>query len=226
MYPQVPLDQIPFTIEVDQNIDSPVPLVSQCRVGVSLQGNMGLMQSPVQYTDTLGSDWPSNPYVLTWNGFWSTDNLKDLRVRLSPEALVLGDDVPFINISALDVKISPWYPGISPPLSPPLIKLNQVDIVPVNDVSVTAWTPVPAWSRLVKDPELVSYNDVAVDLHTPNQLLVEMGEPAGFPPVPSGYTREWVAVEAIIQARIITWSSMRASLLVSTTLGQEQMTPL
>lgn len=217
-----PRDTPPFRIGVKQSIVSVLPLVSQCRVGVSLQGNMELMQSLVQYTDTFTSDWIK--YELTWNGFWSVNNIKDLRIRLSPEALLLEDDVPFIDICAMDTVISPYCPGLSKPLSQPLIKLSQVDILPMADVSVTGWSPVPAWIMLVGDPTLASDDDVLADPRTDNQLLVEMAEPTGLPPVIPGYVREWVEVEAIIQARIITWSSLNANLLVSTTFGQEQGT--
>jgi hypothetical protein len=220
---QYPQDTPPFIIGVSPSPTPSVPLTSQCRLGISLQGNMALMQSSVQYTDILTSDWLK--YELTWKGFWSADSIKDLRVKLSPEALLLEDDSPFIDISAMDVVISPYCPGISQPISQPLIKLNQVDILPTADVSVTGWSPVPAWLMLFSDPTLASDNDVMADPRTDNQLLVEMADPAGFPDVDSGYMREWIAVEAIIQARIVTWSSANANLLVSTTFGQEQWTP-
>jgi hypothetical protein len=218
-YPQ---DNPPFIITVTQKTTSFIQLVSQCRVGVSLRGNMELMQSITQYTDILTSDWFK--YELTWNGFWSVNNIKDLRIRLSPEALLIEDDVPFIDISAMDVIISPYCPGLSQPISQPLIKLNQVDIIPMADVLVTEWAPVPAWIMLVGDPTLASDHDVLADPRTDNQLLVEMEEPAGLPIVMPGYIREWITIEAIIQARIITWSSLSANLLVSTTFGQEKWT--
>jgi hypothetical protein len=220
--PSLPGDNIPFIVQVTQSINSLLPLVSQCRVGVSLQGNMELMQSLGQYTDILTSGWIE--YNLMWNGFWSANNIRDLRVQLSAEALLLEDDVPFIDICAMDAIISPYCPGLSQPLSQPLIKLNQVDILPIADISVTEWSPVPAWIMLVSDPTLASDRDVLADPRTDNQLLVEMAGPTGLPPVMPGYVREWITVEAIIQARVITWSSLNANLLVSTTFGQEQWT--
>jgi hypothetical protein len=212
----------PFFIQVTQTIGSTLQLTSECRVGVSLQGNMDLMESLIQHTDNLTLNWLE--YDLIWNGFWSANNIKDLRIRLSSEALLLDDDIPFIDICAMDAIISPWCPGISQPISQPLIKLNQVDVIPMADISVTAWTPIPAWIMLVTDPTLASDNDVIADPRTNNQLLLEMAAPTGLPIVMSGYVREWITVEAIIQARLITWSSVNANLLVSTNFGQEQWT--
>jgi hypothetical protein len=220
---QYPVDNPPFIIEVKQTINSTIPLVSICRVGVSLQGNMELMQSLVQHTDILTSDWFK--HELTWNGFWSAKNIKDLRIRFSPETLLLEDDVPFVDISAMDVIISPYCPGFSQPISQPLIKLNQVDVLPIADIAVAWWDPIPAWITLVTDPTIASDSAALADPRTDNQLLVDMAEPTGLPEVMPGYVREWIAIEAIIQARIITWSSSSANLLVSTTFGQEQWTP-
>jgi hypothetical protein len=219
-YPQDSLQ--PFIVGVVQNTNSVLNLVSQCRVGVSLHGNMELNQAPIQYTDILISDWSTHPLVLTWDGFWSENNIKDLRIRLSAEALLLGDDVPFIDISAMDVIISAYCPGLSQPLSQPLIKLNQVDILPVADVFVTGWTPVPAWLTLFDNPALVSRSEVLADPRTNNQLLVQMAEPDELPEVMVGYVREWITIEVIVQARVITLSSLSVNLLVSTIFGQEQ----
>ena len=221
--PSQPNDRIPFMLQVIPATDSFLPLTSQCRVKVSLQGNMELMQSLEQYTDVLTLNWTK--YTLTWAGFWSATNVRDLRVQLSAEALLLETDVPFIDICSIDAIISPWCPGVSQPLSQPLIMLNQVDIIPTADVSITGWSPsVDVWAMLLSNPMLASDNDVTADPRTDNQLLVEMAEPTGLPPVMPGYVREWITVEAIIQARIITWSSLNANLLVSTTFGQEQWT--
>ena len=52
-----------------------------------------------------------------------------------------------------------------------------------------------------------------------------MAQPTGLPVLRPGYAREWIAVEALIQARLITYSSLSANLLVSTTFGPEQWTP-
>jgi hypothetical protein len=218
-----PRESAPFVITVSQSIISDLPLVSQCRIGISPQGNMELVQAPVQYTDILTTDW--RKYELTWNGFWAHQHIKDLRIRMSPEALNLVDDVPFIDVSAMDVIISPFCPGLSQPLSPPLISLNQVEVLPVADVLVTEWAPTPAWTFLVADPTLVAKNAVSADPRESNQLLIAMGVPQGLPGVAAGYTRQWTRIEVILQARLITLSSINSNILVSTNFGQERGIP-
>jgi hypothetical protein len=102
--------------------------------------------------------------------------------------------------------------------------LNQVELRPIADVSVIGWSPEPAWVELVSDPAIASDHAVLSDPREMNQLLVDIAAPTDLPTVPSGYHREWVKVEVILQARVVTFGSEAAYILVSTNFGQEKTT--
>jgi hypothetical protein len=201
-------------------------LQTRARLKLRATGNFEFDQLPILTTPTLGPDW--NNFDLGWSaqdfGIWDKDKIKDLRLELATDYLELYDDSPYIDLSALEVEVSPYCPGFSPLVDPLDPKTHTLILVPNQDINNSSWLPLPAWTHLGGDPSLVSSDEVVSDPSQPNLLVLGLTEPILSAPVPTGYYREWQKIEVHLQAKQTTTGSTSTILAVSTNYGSTQET--
>jgi hypothetical protein len=209
-----PNDPPVFTVSVLSSIKALAPLSSSVRLAVGLTGNSIFDSDPILFTNLLTEDWTREN--LTWQGFWSEETIKDLRVTLQAVALDLENDVPYVDVDTMELEIQPYCPGVYPPPELPPVP-SFVILHPNADQTVLGWTPLPVFSRLVSPVYQVSSSYVSTDPRQPNQLILELDDLVGFPP--AGVTRVYRAVDVLVHARSEADGSSTFQFLLSTNYG-------
>jgi hypothetical protein len=217
-----PPTSVPLSIEVLQGTVTQIPLVGRLRLKSQLTGNFDFDELQPRYTTALVEDWFL--FSFSWEGLWSQDRIKDLRLAINSQLLDPVDEMTIVEVDVVDLIIENYCPGVSPLFTNPDRFINEVLMKPDSDIDVSEWLPAPAYTRLGSDPRYQSSEFVEVDPTVTNYLTLGLTDPDITDP-PTGVERLWTKITVIIQASVKTDGGQQSQLTVQTNYHTPQDTP-
>lgn len=209
-------NQSAFIVSVSKGEYKPVDLSSRVRVQIQPIGNEKLEKLKVLRTPILGSEFLD--YAMTWEGFFTYEEMQELRFSINSEGLLISDDVANVDLDVLSAKIHYHCPGISPPIVQQDPEYSEL-LYPISDSINSAWTPTPAWSYLTGDPLYKASEYIETNAANPNGLVLEIQKPDNLRSTPPGRKRIWDKVSVLIQAEQEQKGRSKSILEVSTSYG-------